>query len=91
MSKKIECNKEIHPITPETIKKMSCSRLWKKMGCFARGIKVDLTNGQKHYIPIMPHFPNDPTTDTPIGRTFTDIINTIDERKCKVPKTFETD
>ena len=82
---KVECNKEIHPVDRETLEKASCLSLWKKMGCFAQGNEYEL-NGKKRYTVIIPHFPNDPTSDTPLGRTFTDLIEVIDKRKCKIPK-----
>lgn len=73
--------KIMRPVKRSTLEKQSCKYLWDKLKCFAGTHKVKVED-RTYDQPYMPYYPNDPSSDTPLGRTFTNVLEVMDKRVC---------
>ncbi len=80
MTKKFQC-KRFRSVKKSTLAKESCDNLWERLECYGIG-KMETIEGKRVRQTVVPYIPSDPSTDTPIGRAFTNTIETIAERTC---------
>ena len=83
MPKKLDCDK-LQPKKKSELEKASCEFLWNTLDCFSGGYDT-IIDGTKHHAGYVPYSPFSPQSDTPLGRTFSDLFEVIDKRKCVHP------